>query len=128
MQKRVASKSIDDYIRRCEPGVQATLRKLRQAIKARAPGATEKISYQIPTFYLNGNLVHFAAFKHHIGFYPTSSAIAAFAPELGRYKWSKGAVQFPIDKPMPLELILRMVDFRVAECVKKRTPRGKVRA
>jgi len=127
MQKRTASKSIDDYIRKCDPAVQPTLRKLRRAIKARAPGATERISYQIPTFYLNGNLVHFAAFEHHIGFYPTGSGIAAFKDELAPYKWSKGAVQFPLDEPLPLELILRMVDFRVAESLKKRAPRGKVR-
>jgi uncharacterized protein YdhG (YjbR/CyaY superfamily) len=84
-------------------------------IHAAAPEATEKISYQMPTFFLHGNLVHFAAFKHHIGFYPVPSGIEAFAAELAPYKRSKGAVQFPLDQPLPHDLITRIVDFRVAE-------------
>jgi uncharacterized protein YdhG (YjbR/CyaY superfamily) len=111
--------SIDEYIRQFKPDVRAILRELRKAIKERAPGATEKISYQMPTFHLNENLVHFAAFAKHIGFYPTPSAVAAFERELTSYERAKGSIQFPIDQPLPLELIRRMVDFRVAECTKK---------
>lgn len=95
------------------------LEKLRQTIRTAAPDATEKISYRIPTFYLNGNLVHFAAFKHHIGFYPTSSGVSAFQDELSKYKTSKGAIQFPLDKPLPLELVKKIVGFRVTENLKK---------
>ncbi len=88
---------------------------LRAAIKSAAPQATEKMSYQMPTFHLNGNLVHFAAYKKHIGFYPAPSGITAYQEELKIYKTSKGAVQFPIDKPLPLDLIKKIVKFRVAE-------------
>jgi len=88
---------------------------LRAAIRAAAPDAEEKISYQMPTFALHGNLVHFAAHPHHIGFYPAPSGIAAFAEELAPYKSSKGAVQFPLDQPLPLDLIRRIVEFRVEE-------------
>jgi uncharacterized protein YdhG (YjbR/CyaY superfamily) len=95
--------------------VQTLLIALRATIRSAAPDATEKMSYQMPTFYLNGNLVHFAAFRKHIGFYPAPNAIVAFQEELKRYKTSKGAVQFPIDKPLPLDLITRIVAFRVEE-------------
>jgi len=94
------------------------LNALRTSIRSAAPDATEKMSYQMPTFYLNGNLVHFAAYRKHIGFYPTPSAIFAFRDELKPYKTSKGAVQFPIDKPLPLDLISRIVSFRVEENVR----------
>ena len=107
--------SIDAYIATFPPEIQEILESLRATIRAAAPDATEKISYQMPTFALNGNLVHFAAFKKHIGFYPTSSGIAAFQQELAPYVSSKGAVQFPIDQPLPLDLISRIVSFRVAE-------------
>jgi uncharacterized protein YdhG (YjbR/CyaY superfamily) len=107
--------SIDEYIAQLEPEVQVILRRLRELIREAAPKATERISYQIPTFYQDGNLVHFAAFKRHIGFYPTSSAVAAFESELTAFKRAKGSVQFPIDTPLPLDLIRRMVEFRVAE-------------
>lgn len=96
------------------------LGKLRQTIRKIAPDAAEKISYRIPTFYLNGNLVHFAAFKHHIGFYPTSSGVSAFQDELSKYRASKGAIQFPFDQPLPLNLIERIVAFRVKENARKR--------
>jgi uncharacterized protein YdhG (YjbR/CyaY superfamily) len=113
--------TIDAYIADFPSEVQDKLGKLRQAISQAAPDATEKISYQMPTFYLNGNLVHFAAFKRHIGFYPTASGVSAFQNELGNYKTSKGAIQFSIDKPMPLGLIKRIVEFRVNEnSIKKR--------
>ncbi|HEU4437324.1 MAG TPA: DUF1801 domain-containing protein [candidate division Zixibacteria bacterium] len=108
-------KTIDEYIGVFPKEVQGILKTVRRKIGESAPAAQEAISYGIPTFKLNGNLVHFAAFKNHIGFYPTPSAIVAFKKELSRYKTSKGAIQFPIDEPMPLPLIGRMVKFRVKE-------------
>ncbi len=116
---RLTPATIDEYITGFPVEVQAMLEKLRQTIRTAAPDATEKISYRIPTFYLNGNLVHFAAFKHHIGFYPTSSGVSAFQDELSKYKTSKGAIQFPLDKPLPLELVKKIVGFRVTENLKK---------
>jgi len=107
--------SIDDYILNCQLDVQEKLQNLRKVIKEAAPEALEKISWQMPTFVLNGNLVFFAAFKKHIGFYPLPSAIEAFKYELSEYKSSKGSVQFPLDKPIPYELISEIVKFRVAE-------------
>jgi len=112
------SSSVDEYIARFDPEVQEKLQSLRRVIREVAPDARETISYQMPTFVLHGNLVHFAAQKKHIGFYPTPSAIEAFQAELAGYKSSKGAVQFPLDQPLPLELIGRMVAFRVAERVR----------
>jgi uncharacterized protein YdhG (YjbR/CyaY superfamily) len=111
--------TIDEYIAGCPPEIQSILEKIRRTIRAAAPEAEEKISYQMPTFFLKGNLVHFAAFKHHIGFYPTSTGIEEFRDDLARYKGSKGAVQFPLDKPVPYELIGRIVRFRVVENLKK---------
>lgn len=105
--------NIDEYIATFPQEVQVTLEKLRQTIRKAAPDATEKISYQMPTFYLNGNLVHFAAYKNHIGFYPAPSGIVAFHNELKKYKTSKGAVQFPIDEAIPLVLVKKIVAFRV---------------
>jgi len=107
--------SIDEYILSFPIEVQKILTDLRTLIQNAAPQATEKISYQIPTFYLNGNLVHFAAFKSHIGFYPASSGISEFSEELKKYKTSKGTVQFPIDQPIPRKLIRKIVEFRVKE-------------
>jgi uncharacterized protein YdhG (YjbR/CyaY superfamily) len=107
--------SIDEYIAAAPEEIQKILQELRETIKANAPQAEEKISYQMPTFALKGNLVHFAAFKTHIGFYPTPSGIEAFKQELAGYESAKGSVQFPIDEPLPLELIGRIVRFRVAE-------------
>lgn len=121
--------TIDQYIAGFPEEVQILLSELRSTIRQAAPQATEKISYQMPTFYLNGNLVHFAAYKNHIGFYPTPSGIAAFQDELKGYKSSKGAVQFPIDEPLPLKLISKIVKFRVGENTdksgKKRKPEGR---
>lgn len=111
--------TIDEYISRFPEDVQRLLLKIRAVIKEAAPDAGERISYQMPAFYLNGNLVYFAALKHHIGFYPTGSGIEAFKEELSAYKWAKGSVQFPLDKPMPYELISKIVKFRVAENLKK---------
>ncbi len=117
--KRTAARSIDEYIAGFPGDIKKILESLRATIKAAAPGAEERISYQMPAFYLAGNLVYFAAFKNHIGFFPTSSGIAAFKRELGPYACSKGTVRFPFDKPLPLALIRRIVKFRVAENKKK---------
>jgi uncharacterized protein YdhG (YjbR/CyaY superfamily) len=107
--------SINDYIQSFPIEIQKNLLKLRALIQKAAPEAIEKISYEMPTFYLSGNLVHFAAYKNHIGFYPTSSGIAEFTEELKDYKTSKGTVQFPINQPLPTELIQKIVKFRVNE-------------
>ncbi len=117
--KKVRFTSIDEYIGTFPEDVQKLLEEMRATIKAAAPEAVEKISYQMPTFFLKGNLVHFAAYKEHIGFYPAPSGIQAFQKELSVYKNAKGSVQFPIDKPLPLELVRRIVQFRVAENLKR---------
>lgn len=107
---------IDTYIAGYPRGIQAILKNLCQTIRDAAPGATETISYRIPTFDLNGkHLVHFAAFTDHISFFPTASGISAFKKELSRYKISKGTVQFPFGTPVPLALVKRIVRFRVKE-------------
>lgn len=112
---RTAPKNIDVYIAGFPDDVQAILKKLRLTIRAAAPDAEEKISYQIPTFYLKGNLVHFAAFKNHISFFPTSSGIEKFQNELSAYEGAKGTVRFPLNKPIPFDLISEIVRFRVKE-------------
>jgi uncharacterized protein YdhG (YjbR/CyaY superfamily) len=112
-------RSIDEYIATFPAETQKILEELRATNKAAAPEAEEKISYQMPTFALKGNLVHFAAWKNHIGFYPAPRGIEAFKDELSIYEGAKGSVKFPIDKPLPLELIGRIVKFRVAENLKK---------
>lgn len=111
--------SIDAYIAAFPDETQRRLQEMRATIRAAAPDAQEKISYQMPTFYLYGNLVHFAAHKNHIGFYPAASGIQNFQLELSKYVTSKGAVQFPMDKPLPLALIRKIVKFRVAENLRK---------
>ncbi len=109
-------KTMDEYIKTFPKDVQGILEKMRQTIRKVAPEATEAISYQMPTFKLNGkNLVHFAAFKNHIGFYPIPSGIEAFKKELSPYKQGKGSVQFPIDRPIPYDLVKKIVIFRVKE-------------
>ncbi len=108
-------RSIDEYIATFPKEIQALLEAVRGAIKAAAPEAEERISYQMPAFALNGNLVYFAALKDHIGLYPTSSGIEAFKDELSAFEGAKGSVRFPIDQPLPLDLISRIVRFRVAE-------------
>jgi uncharacterized protein YdhG (YjbR/CyaY superfamily) len=111
---KVTFSTIDEYIATFPKDVQQVLQQVRQTIRDAAPDATEAISYQIPTFKLNGNLVHFAGWKKHIGFYP-GGAIDHFEKELAGYDVAKGTIQFPLDKPMPLALIRRIVKQRVKE-------------
>ena len=117
--------SVDEYIAEFPADVQQILTKIRSTIRKSAPKAGEKIAYGIPTFSLNGNLVHFAAFKNHIGFYPDSSGIEAFARELSPYQSAKGSVQFPLGQPIPYDLIGRIVRFRVQENQEKAGTPGK---
>jgi len=117
-------KTIDEYINLFPDEVRTILNQIRQTIREAAPEAEETINYQMPTFTLHGNLVHFAAFKNHIGFYPTPTGIEAFKEELSPYKGAKGSVQFPIDQPMPLPLIRRIVEYRVKQN-SERKPRKK---
>jgi uncharacterized protein YdhG (YjbR/CyaY superfamily) len=114
-----APKSIDEYIAGFPQDIRECLEKIRATIRVAAPESEEKISYQMPTFALKGNLVHFAAFKTHIGFYPTSSGIAQFKKELSSYDCSKGTVRFPTGTPLPFELIDRIVQFRATENLAK---------
>ncbi len=121
------AKSIDEYIRSFPKDIQEKLEQLRATIKKAAPAAEEKISYAMPTFVLNGNLVHFAAYKNNIGFYPSPSPIEVFKHDLTGYITLKGAIQFPVDRPLPLDLITRIVRFRVKEnldkAAHKKTPK-----
>jgi len=108
------AKNIDEYISGFPKEIQAMLEQIRETIRKLAPKAEEAIKYAIPTFVLNGkNLVHFAAFKNHIGFYPTPTGIESFKKELSKYKQGKGSVQFPLDEPMPLALITKIVKFNM---------------
>jgi uncharacterized protein YdhG (YjbR/CyaY superfamily) len=114
-------KTIDEFIASFPKNVRDVLEELRRAIRESAPGAEETISYGIPTFDLNGkHLVHFSAYKSHVGFYPTSSGIEAFKKELSPFKTSKGTVKFPLGKPIPLDLVRRIVKFRVKETESKK--------
>jgi uncharacterized protein YdhG (YjbR/CyaY superfamily) len=108
-------RDIDEYIAGYPEDVQEILQRIRRIIREAAPEAREAIKYRMPTFTLNGNLVHFAAFKKHIGFYPTPSGIEAFQDELSEFKSAKGSVQFPLDRAIPYELIARIVEYRVRE-------------
>jgi len=121
LKPKKAFETIDEYIAAFPKEVQVVLEELRRAIRESAPEAEEAISYQMPTFRLNGNLVHFAAHKNHIGFYPTPSAIERFTEKLSAFETSKGAVQFPLAEPIPYALVEEMVRFRVKEniCKKK---------
>jgi uncharacterized protein YdhG (YjbR/CyaY superfamily) len=111
--QNVQAKNIDEYISAFPQDVQRLLQTMRETIQKAAPDATEAISYAIPTFKLNGNLVHFAAYKNHIGFYPAPMGLEAFKEELEPYLAGKGTAQFPIDQPLPLDLITKIVKFRV---------------
>ena len=114
------AKNTDEYIIQQPEDIQIILKKIRQTIKDAAPGAQEAISYGMPTFRMNGNLVHFAAQAHHIGFYPTPSGVSAFEKELELYKTTKGGIQFPLDKPIPYKLIKKITKFRVKEASSKK--------
>lgn len=116
---KIKFKTTDEYILQFPLEIQEILNTLRKVIQDAAPDAKEKISYNMPAFVLHGNLVYFAAYKNHIGFYPTSSGIHAFQDEIKGYKSSKGAVQFPLDKALPYKLISKIVKFRVDENLKK---------
>jgi uncharacterized protein YdhG (YjbR/CyaY superfamily) len=108
-------RNIDEYIAAFPPEIQVLLEQVRLTIKKAAPDAEEVISYQMPAFRLNGILVYFAAYSRHIGFYPTGSGVSAFKDEISGYKGGRGTIQFPLDKPLPLDLIFRIVSFRVTE-------------
>lgn len=121
--------SIDEYLAGLPESTQKILREVRATIKKAAPGAEEKISYAIPTFTLNGkNLVHFAAFKNHIGFYPAPTGSEAFKKELSVYKTGKGSVQFPLTQQIPLKLITKIVAFRVKETLLKEKRKSRTRS
>ncbi len=122
-----APTSIDEYIAGYPPDVQRILQKIRLTVRKAAPGAEEAISYQMPAFKLNGNLVYFAGFKEHIGFYPVPTGIAKFKKELSVYKQGRGSVQFPLDKPIPYSLITKIVKFRVAENLARKKAAAKKR-
>ena len=111
---------VDKYIAGFPEDVRLKLEEIRAIIRKNAPDAFEKISYGIPTFDLNGNLVHFAGFKHHVGFYPGAAGIEAFKEEFEKYKWAKGSVQFPLDKKLPVTLITRIVKYRVKQNLEKK--------
>ena len=117
--------TIDEYVAGFPPEIRARLSSLRATIRAHAPDAQERISYRIPTFWLDGNLVHFAAFARHVGFYPGPTGIEAFREALGRYRSARGSVQFPHDEPLPLDLVAAIVAHRVAE---NRRPKPRARA
>lgn len=113
--EEIIPETIDEYIAGFPPPVQEILERIRVTVREAAPEAQERISYRMPTFTLKGNLVHFAAFEKHIGLYPTPTGIETFKDELSRYKTGKGSVQFPLDEPIPYDLIRRIVAFRVEE-------------
>lgn len=119
------STSIDQYISEAPQEVQERLRELRTVIKAEVPDAEERIAYGMPTFSQNGNLVHFAAFKNHIGFFPAPSGIENFKDELAKYKTSKGTVQFPLDEDIPMGLVREIVRFRLKENLEKAAAKRK---
>ncbi len=125
MASKAKFTTMDAYIASFPKEVQGILEEIRQTIRKAAPSAVEAISYQIPTFKLNGkNLVHFAAWKDHIGFYATPSGNVAFKKELARYKVAKGSIQFPLDEPIPYDLVTKIAKFRVKETqVKKKAKR-----
>lgn len=113
--EKISYKTVEEYISSFTPEIKVILENIRSIIKDCIPEAKEKISYQMPTFEYYGNLVHFAAFKNHIGFYPTPNGVTIFEEELKQYKQGKGSVQFPLDQPIPYDLIKKIVEFRVKE-------------
>jgi uncharacterized protein YdhG (YjbR/CyaY superfamily) len=124
-RNNTAPATIDDYVAAFPEAIQKVLEKIRATVRKAAPNAEEAISYGMPTFKLEGNLVHFAAFKNHFGFYPTSSGTAKFKKELSIYEGSKGAVRFPMGKPIPFALIAKIVKFRVRENLQRAEQKGK---
>lgn len=116
---RVKFNSVDEYISYFPTETRHILNELKRIIGKAAPNAEEKISYNMPAFFQNGVLVYFAAYKNHIGFYPTPSGVKAFQKEITKYKSSKGAIQFPIDEPLPAKLITQIVKFRLQENMDK---------
>ena len=118
-------KTIDEYIAGFPHEVQEILEKIRKTIRTAAPDAEETIKYRMPTFTLKGNLVHFAAFRKHVGFYPVPTGIEGFRNELSVYEGGKGSVKFPLDKPIPLDLIGKIVEFRVKENLERAEAKGK---
>lgn len=112
-------KTVDEYFASLSEPVWSLMHAMRTTIKKAAPGAEECISYSMPAFKLHGMLVWYAAFKNHIGFYPKASGIAAFEKEISNYKWAKGSVQFPMDKPLPLALVTKIVKYRIKENMEK---------
>ena len=122
---QAAPKNIDEYIAGFPDDVQEILEKIRMTIREAAPDAEEKISYQMPTFTLKGNLVHFAAYRKHIGLYPAPRGIEKFKKELSAYEGAKGSVRFPLDKPIPFGLISRIVKFRVKDNLERAEAKGK---
>jgi uncharacterized protein YdhG (YjbR/CyaY superfamily) len=127
MEKKAGPNSIDEYIALFPEEIQIKLLEMRAIIKAAAPGAQEKISYQMPAFAQQGILVYFAAWKDHIGFYPIPSGVQAFKQELSNYESSKGSVKFPLDRPLPLDLISKIVKFRLAENLKRTEEKSRKR-
>ena len=125
---KTAVNNIDKYIAGFPPEIQKLLKQMRLTVAKAAPAAEEAIRYAIPTFILHGNLVHFAAFKNHIGFYPAPSGIEAFKKEVAEYEAGKGSLQFPLDKPLPLGLVTKIVKYRVAQNLEKSKSKKKVSA
>ncbi|MDR0383133.1 MAG: DUF1801 domain-containing protein [Spirochaetaceae bacterium] len=117
--------TIDEYIMGFEPAIQKTLKELRDFVKAEVPETTEKISYGMPTFCLNGNLVHFAAFNDHYGFFPTPSGINKFEDELAPYRTGKGTLRFPFNEPIPWDVLKKVIRYRVEENLKKASGKSK---
>jgi len=118
-QESNSPQTVDDYIAGFPDAIQSILQQIRSIIRETVPAAEEVISYQMPTYRLHGNLVHFAAFKHHIGFYPTPTGVEAFMGELKPYQHAKGSIRFPLDQPIPYALIRKIVAFRVIETLEK---------
>jgi uncharacterized protein YdhG (YjbR/CyaY superfamily) len=119
MRKMNEATTIDDYIADSPKDTQKHLKQIREVVRKLVPDAKEDIKYGMPTYVLNGNLLHFAGFEHHIGFYPTPTGIASFKKDLAPYKQGKGSVQFPLDKPMPLALITRIIKYRLKQNLEK---------
>lgn len=125
MTEKTSPQTIDEYIALFPKDIQDILQKIRATIREAAPEAEETIKYQAATFTLKGNLVHFAAFQNHIGFYPTPSGIEKFQEELKGYQQAKGSVQFPLNRPIPYDLIRKIVEFRVEENIERAAAKGK---